>query len=218
MTQAKPRRSDDRIVTQTRAVRTARPPTARPFAISYPPLRTTALQSKTGKRRRALPLHPASSAGRSARGRRRSGSASPGSRSRGLRSRSRLTDARSPRDGPRNRPPGRSVPCRVPKGLALTAALIIIAILRAVLGQHVLDELLSERDKINAILQEIIDEATTPWGIKVARVEVKDLEIPSGMQQAMARQAGAERERRRKLLDDHLPRARRSHPPLPRAH
>ena len=53
--------------------------------------------------------------------------------------------------------------------------------LRAVLGQHVLDELLSERDKINAILQTIIDEATTPWGIKVARVEVKDLEIPSGM-------------------------------------
>jgi regulator of protease activity HflC (stomatin/prohibitin superfamily) len=49
--------------------------------------------------------------------------------------------------------------------------------LRSVLGQHLLDELLSERDKINAILQTIIDEATTPWGIKVARVEVKDLEI-----------------------------------------
>jgi regulator of protease activity HflC (stomatin/prohibitin superfamily) len=73
--------------------------------------------------------------------------------------------------------------------------------LRAVLGQHVLDELLSERDKINAILQEIIDEATTPWGIKVARVEVKDLEIPSGMQQAMARQAEAERERRAKIIN-----------------
>src|SRR5437667_2510497 len=73
--------------------------------------------------------------------------------------------------------------------------------LRAVLGQHVLDELLSERDKINAILQEIIDEATTPWGIKVARVEVKDLEIPSGMQQAMARQAEAERERRAKVIN-----------------
>src|SRR5205807_2961667 len=52
--------------------------------------------------------------------------------------------------------------------------------LRSVLGQHVLDELLSEREKINAILQEIIDEATTPWGIKVARVEVKDVEIPGG--------------------------------------
>src|SRR5216684_5865102 len=49
--------------------------------------------------------------------------------------------------------------------------------LRSVLGQHLLDELLAERDKINAILQTIIDEATTPWGIKVARVEVKDLEI-----------------------------------------
>src|SRR5205814_9052759 len=73
--------------------------------------------------------------------------------------------------------------------------------LRAVLGQHVLDELLSERDKINAILQEIIDEATTPWGIKVARVEVKDLEIPAGMQQAMARQAEAERERRAKVIN-----------------
>ncbi len=73
--------------------------------------------------------------------------------------------------------------------------------LRAVLGQHVLDELLSERDKINGILQEIIDEATTPWGIKVARVEVKDLEIPTGMQQAMARQAEAERERRAKIIN-----------------
>src|SRR5437867_4831231 len=68
--------------------------------------------------------------------------------------------------------------------------------LRAVLGQHVLDELLSEREKINAILQTIIDEATTPWGIKVSIVEVKDVEIPSGMQRAMARQAAAERERR----------------------
>src|SRR6266487_2798566 len=73
--------------------------------------------------------------------------------------------------------------------------------LRAVLGQHVLDELLSERDKINAILQEIIDEATTPWGIKVARVEVKDVEIPSNMQRAMARQAEAERERRAKVIN-----------------
>jgi regulator of protease activity HflC (stomatin/prohibitin superfamily) len=73
--------------------------------------------------------------------------------------------------------------------------------LRSVLGQHLLDELLSERDKINAILQEIIDEATTPWGIKVARVEVKDVEIPSGMQRAMARQAEAERERRAKVIN-----------------
>src|ERR671929_54652 len=68
--------------------------------------------------------------------------------------------------------------------------------LRSVLGQHLLDELLSERDKINAILQQIIDEATSPWGIKVSIVEVKDVEIPSGMQRAMARQAEAERGRR----------------------
>jgi len=70
--------------------------------------------------------------------------------------------------------------------------------LRSVLGQHVLDELLSERDKINTILQEIIDEATSPWGIKVSIVEVKDVGIPTGMQRAMARQAEAERERRAK--------------------
>src|SRR5215468_2051621 len=72
--------------------------------------------------------------------------------------------------------------------------------LRSVLGQHVLDELLSEREKINGILQEIIDEATGPWGIKVSIVEVKDVEIPTGMQKAMARQAEAERERRAKII------------------
>ena len=73
--------------------------------------------------------------------------------------------------------------------------------LRSVLGQHLLDELLSERDKINAILQEIIDEATAPWGIKVSIVEVKDVEIPSGMQRAMARQEEAARERRAKVIN-----------------
>jgi regulator of protease activity HflC (stomatin/prohibitin superfamily) len=72
--------------------------------------------------------------------------------------------------------------------------------LRSVLGQHMLDELLSERDKINAILQNIIDEATSPWGVKVSIVEVKDVEIPAGMQRAMARQAEAERERRAKII------------------
>jgi regulator of protease activity HflC (stomatin/prohibitin superfamily) len=72
--------------------------------------------------------------------------------------------------------------------------------LRSVLGQHMLDELLSERDKINAILQNIIDEATSPWGVKVSIVEVKDVEIPAGMQRAMARQAEAERERRAKVI------------------
>ncbi len=73
--------------------------------------------------------------------------------------------------------------------------------LRSTLGKHVLDELLSEREKINAILQEIIDEQTAPWGIKVSIVEVKDVEIPSGMQRAMARQAEAERERRAKVIN-----------------
>jgi len=72
--------------------------------------------------------------------------------------------------------------------------------LRSVLGQHQLDELLSEREKINAILQEIIDESTAPWGVKVSIVEVKDVEIPQGMQRAMARQAEAERERRAKVI------------------
>jgi regulator of protease activity HflC (stomatin/prohibitin superfamily) len=73
--------------------------------------------------------------------------------------------------------------------------------LRSVLGQHQLDELLSEREKINAILQEIIDEQTAPWGIKVSIVEVKDVEIPQSMQRAMARQAEAERERRAKIIN-----------------
>src|SRR3989441_6217547 len=73
--------------------------------------------------------------------------------------------------------------------------------LRSVLGQHMLDELLSEREKINAILQGIIDEQTAPWGIKVAIVEVKDVEIPGEMQRAMARQAEAERERRAKIIN-----------------
>jgi regulator of protease activity HflC (stomatin/prohibitin superfamily) len=72
--------------------------------------------------------------------------------------------------------------------------------LRSVLGQHVLDELLSEREKINTILQAIIDEQTAPWGIKISIVEVKDVEIPQGMQRAMARQAEAERERRAKVI------------------
>jgi regulator of protease activity HflC (stomatin/prohibitin superfamily) len=73
--------------------------------------------------------------------------------------------------------------------------------LRSVLGQHVLDELLSEREKINVILQGIIDEQTAPWGIKISIVEVKDVEIPGDMQRAMARQAEAERERRAKIIN-----------------
>ena len=72
--------------------------------------------------------------------------------------------------------------------------------LRSVLGQADLDHLLTERDKINARLQEIIDEQTEPWGIKVSVVEIKDVEIPASMQRAMARQAEAERERRAKVI------------------
>lgn len=72
--------------------------------------------------------------------------------------------------------------------------------LRSVLGQADLDHLLTERDKLNQRLQEIIDEQTDPWGVKVSIVEVKDVEIPQGMQRAMARQAEAERERRAKVI------------------
>ncbi len=72
--------------------------------------------------------------------------------------------------------------------------------LRSVLGQADLDHLLTEREKINVRLQEIIDEQTEPWGVKVSTVEIKDVEIPQGMQRAMARQAEAERERRAKVI------------------
>ena len=72
--------------------------------------------------------------------------------------------------------------------------------LRSVLGQSDLDELLGQREQINQRLQHIIDEQTEPWGIKVSTVEVKDVELPSTMQRAMARQAEAERERRAKII------------------
>lgn len=72
--------------------------------------------------------------------------------------------------------------------------------LRSVLGQHELDELLTERDMINHKLSAIIDRQTEGWGIKVQSVEVKDVEIPETMQRAMARQAEAERERRAKIV------------------
>lgn len=72
--------------------------------------------------------------------------------------------------------------------------------LRSVLGQSELDELLAHRDKINLKLQQIIDEQTEPWGIKVTLVEVKDVELPPTMQRAMARQAEAEREKWAKII------------------
>ncbi len=73
--------------------------------------------------------------------------------------------------------------------------------LRAALGQATLDELLANREKINQNLQKIIDEQTEPWGIKVAVVEIKDVELPQSMQRAMAKQAEAEREKRAKIIN-----------------
>ena len=72
--------------------------------------------------------------------------------------------------------------------------------LRSVLGQMELDDLLSEREKINSQLQELLDHATDAWGIKVTAVEVKHVDLPSEMQRAIARQAEAERERRAKVI------------------
>ena len=72
--------------------------------------------------------------------------------------------------------------------------------LRSVLGKADLDMLLAERDRLNEALQQIIDEQTDPWGVKVTAVEIKHVEIPGGMQRAMARQAEAERERRAKVI------------------
>ncbi len=72
--------------------------------------------------------------------------------------------------------------------------------LRSVLGQSELDELLAHREKLNQQLQQIIDEETEPWGIKVSVVEIKDVELPATMQRAMAAQAEAERERRAKVI------------------
>jgi regulator of protease activity HflC (stomatin/prohibitin superfamily) len=73
--------------------------------------------------------------------------------------------------------------------------------LRSVLGKAELDTLLAERERLNESLQQIIDDQTEPWGIKVTTVEIKDVEIPADMQRAMARQAEAERERRAKIIN-----------------
>jgi regulator of protease activity HflC (stomatin/prohibitin superfamily) len=80
-------------------------------------------------------------------------------------------------------------------------SLISQTTLRSVLGQAELDELLSQRDKINMTLQEIIDRQTDPWGIKVTAVEVKDVVLPDSMKRAMAGQAESERERRAKIIN-----------------
>src|SRR5579863_3926562 len=73
--------------------------------------------------------------------------------------------------------------------------------LRSVVGQFELDDVLSEREKVNAKLQTILDQDTEPWGIKVTKVEVKQVDIPENMQRAIARQAEAERERRAKIIN-----------------
>ena len=72
--------------------------------------------------------------------------------------------------------------------------------LRNILGQHELDEILAEREKIGQALQQIIDEATDAWGVKVSAVEIKDIELPEEMRRVMSRQAEAERERRAKVI------------------
>jgi regulator of protease activity HflC (stomatin/prohibitin superfamily) len=72
--------------------------------------------------------------------------------------------------------------------------------LRNVIGQHVLDEVLKERDKINAQLEKMVDEATEPWGVRLEMVEMKDVEIPKELQRAMAREAEAMREKRARLI------------------
>lgn len=72
--------------------------------------------------------------------------------------------------------------------------------LRSILGQNALDDLLSNREAINAELQKVIDDQTEPWGIKVTTVEVKNVDLPAEMQRALARQAEAERERRAKII------------------
>jgi regulator of protease activity HflC (stomatin/prohibitin superfamily) len=83
----------------------------------------------------------------------------------------------------------------------LTAtSLIAQTTLRNILGQHELDEILAEREKIGQALQKIIDESTDAWGVKVTSVEIKDIELPEVMRRAMARQAEAERERRAKII------------------
>ncbi|MBC7220516.1 slipin family protein [Candidatus Bipolaricaulota bacterium] len=78
---------------------------------------------------------------------------------------------------------------------------ISMTTLRSVLGRVELDDILAEREKLNRELQQIIDEHTDPWGIKVSTVEIKDVKIPSEMQRAIARQAEAERERRSKVIN-----------------
>lgn len=75
-----------------------------------------------------------------------------------------------------------------------------VTALRNIIGQHLLDEVLKEREKINSTLQKMVDTATDPWGIQIEMVEMKDVEIPEGMQRAMAREAEAIREKRARII------------------
>lgn len=75
-----------------------------------------------------------------------------------------------------------------------------VTTLRNIIGQHQLDEVLKEREEINALLQKIVDDTTEPWGIKIEMVEMKDVEIPVSMQRAMAREAEAVREKRARII------------------
>jgi regulator of protease activity HflC (stomatin/prohibitin superfamily) len=77
---------------------------------------------------------------------------------------------------------------------------VALTSLRNIIGQHVLDEVLKERDKINEALQTVVDAATEPWGVKVEMVEMKDVEIPASMQRAMAQEAQAMREKRARII------------------
>ncbi len=72
--------------------------------------------------------------------------------------------------------------------------------LRNIIGQHVLDEVLRDREGINRTLQQMVDSATEPWGVRIEMVEMKDVEIPEGMQRAMAREAEAIREKRARII------------------
>ncbi|MEY4803976.1 MAG: hypothetical protein RL331_489 [Bacteroidota bacterium] len=75
-----------------------------------------------------------------------------------------------------------------------------VSALRNIIGQHTLDEVLREREKINGTLQKIVDQTTEPWGVQIQMVEMKDVEIPEGMQRAMAREAEAIREKRARIV------------------
>lgn len=77
---------------------------------------------------------------------------------------------------------------------------VALTSLRNIIGQHVLDEVLKERDQINELLQQMVDVATDPWGVQVEMVEMKDVEIPTGMQRAMAKEAEAIREKRARII------------------